>query len=75
MSDETLKPVSHRIFCKRMVKLGFEGPFAGGKHLFFVRDGHRFTAPNPHSKAIGVSLLQRLLKQYGVTPRDWNSIK
>lgn len=74
MGKPKITPVSHREFCRRMVKLGFDGPCHGGKHQYFVRDGQRFTTPNPHSGDIRPALLWRLLKQYGITIEKWNSV-
>ncbi|HWL94035.1 MAG TPA: hypothetical protein VNT79_10915 [Phycisphaerae bacterium] len=42
--------------------------------LFFVRDGKRYTAPNPHKGDIRPALLQQLLtKQYRITIEEWNA--
>ena len=57
-----LSPVSHNEFIGRLRLFGFHGPYAGGKHLFMVKDDLRLTIPNPHRKEIEVSLLIR----YGV---------
>jgi predicted RNA binding protein YcfA (HicA-like mRNA interferase family) len=43
-----LDPVSRRELVRKLKGLGFEGPFAGGKHQWMRRDGLRLTIPNPH---------------------------
>lgn len=68
-----LSPISHKEFIKRMKKLGFEGPYPGGKHLFMIRENIRLTIPNPHKKEIGVDLLKRILKQAGISSDEWLS--
>jgi predicted RNA binding protein YcfA (HicA-like mRNA interferase family) len=35
-------------------KLGFSGPYAGGKHQFMIKDKLRVTLPNPHQGDIGL---------------------
>lgn len=49
-----LTPVSHREFVRRLRKLGFEGPYPGARHPFFVKDGHPYHVPNPHGHEISV---------------------
>lgn len=66
-----LSPVSRRELVKRLRKLGFAGPFAGGKHLFMVKEGRRLAIPNPHRKEISSALLSRLLKQAGIERDVW----
>ena len=67
----SLSPVSHRELVRRLRKIGFAGPFAGGKHLFMVKDEVRLAIPNPHREEIGPALLSRLLKQAGVERDAW----
>lgn len=66
-----LAPISRREFIRRMLALGFDGPFAGGKHEFLIRDERRLILPNPHQGEISVALLTRLLRQAGVTREQW----
>lgn len=66
-----LRPVSHREMVKRLRRLGFTGPFPGGRHLLMVRNNRGYTIPNPHKGDIGVPLLRRLLRQWEVTPKQW----
>jgi hypothetical protein len=53
--------------------LGFEGPFAGGKHPFMIRGDVVVTLPNPHRAQIGVDLLQRVLRAARVGRDEWLS--
>ena len=66
-----LAPVSRREFIRRLLRLGFDGPFSGGRHEFLVRNEIRQILPNPHSGEISVALLTRLLAQAGVTRDEW----
>ena len=47
------------------------GPFAGGKHLFMVKDERRLAIPNPHKGEVGPALLSRILRQAGVERDVW----
>ena len=66
-----LPPISRKKFIQRLRELGFEGPFAGGKHPQMRRGNLTFIIPNEHAGDIGPGFLQRLLKQAGVSRDEW----
>jgi predicted RNA binding protein YcfA (HicA-like mRNA interferase family) len=66
-----LRPVSRRELIERLQQLGFEGPYAGGRHEFMLRETRRLILPNPHRGDISPDLLTRLLRQGGVTRQEW----
>ena len=66
-----LKPVSWREFVQRMRELGFEGPYAGGRHPQMRRGNVTVIIPNPHEGEIRVGFLTRLLRQAGITRQEW----
>lgn len=70
-----LSPVSWKEFVKRMRVIGFEGPFAGGKHPFMIRGDVVLTIPNLHRKEIGVALLSRILKEADISRTEWDKSK
>ena len=74
MPEHRLKPVSWDGLCKKLNKMGFDGPFQGGKHPFMVKEDRILIIPNPHRKEIGVDLLVRILKQAGISRDDWISL-
>ena len=69
--SERLGPVSRRAFIKRLRGLGFDGPYSGGRHEFMLRNDRRLILPNRHRSVIGSSLLIRLLKQAGISRKEW----
>lgn len=73
MTPERLVPVSRRDLIRRLVRLGFDGPFSGGRHQFMVRNDRRLILPNPHRSDIGIELLKRILEEAGVTREEWES--
>jgi len=66
-----LTPLSRRELIRRLRQLGFDGPYAGGRHVFMLRGNQRLTIPNPHRRKIGVDLLQRILKQGEISREKW----
>jgi len=66
-----LGPVSRAKLIKRLRELGFDGPFSGGRHLFMSRGDIDVRIPNSHEGDISVDLLARILKQAGITRREW----
>jgi len=64
-------PLSFSELVTRLKSLGFNGPYAGGKHLFMLKDALRLTLPNPHREKIGVDLIRRLMRQGGITRKEW----
>lgn len=69
-----LVPVSRRELIRRLVALGFDGPYTGGRHEFLLREDMRLILPNPHRGEISVDLLTRLLRQAGITREEWESV-
>jgi len=66
-----LTPVSWKYLVKRFNKMGFEGPYSGGKHPFMIKGDLVLTIPNPHKAEIGVELLSRILKQARISRNEW----
>ncbi|MBW6516904.1 MAG: type II toxin-antitoxin system HicA family toxin [ANME-2 cluster archaeon] len=64
-------PVTWNFLVKRLRKLGFEGPYSGGKHPFMVKNDLVLTIPNPHKSTIGVELLSRILKHAKISREEW----
>ena len=64
-------PISRRRLIVTLKRLGFTGPFSGGRHEFMVRADVVVTIPNPHRGDIGVGLLAVVLKQAGITRSEW----
>ena len=54
-----------------MKELGFDGPYAGGRHPQMRRGHVTIIIPNSHEGEIGVGFLTRLLRQAGVTRDEW----
>lgn len=68
------KPVSRRKLVQKLRKLGFVGPFSGGRHQFMERGNLRISVPSPHGKEIGAALIADLLREIRVTAEDFENL-
>ena len=64
-------PVSRRQLIAVLRRLEFEGPFSGAKHQFMVRGDRVLTIPNPHRGDLGGELLALVLRQGGISRKEW----
>ena len=64
--------ISWRKLVQRFRHLGFDGPYAGGRHLLMKRGSLKVIIPNPHSRDVGKSLVAEILRQAGISDEDWN---
>jgi len=53
---------------------GFEGPYAGGKHPFMIKEDLTITIPNPHGGDISREFLARILRQAGISRSEWERL-
>lgn len=67
-------PIQRRVLVASLRRLGFTGPYSGGKHEFMQKDKLVLTIPNPHGGDIGPKLLAMILRQAGISRRDWERI-
>ena len=69
-----LGPIKRKDLVLYLRKLGFEGPYSGGKHQFMIRDEVTVRIPNPHQGDVGVELLKRILRQAGIEGDRWKDL-
>ncbi|HEX8673412.1 MAG TPA: type II toxin-antitoxin system HicA family toxin [Longimicrobium sp.] len=67
-------PVSRKDLVRFLLRLGFDGPFSGGKHQFMIRGEVTVRIPNPHRGDIGRELLTRILRQAGIERDEWERL-
>jgi len=66
-------PISRKKLIRRPRKLGFTGPFSGGRHQFMVKGELKLRIPNPHrSSDISDSLLKEILRQAEISEEKWD---
>ena len=59
---------------RKLKKLGFIGPYSGGKHEFMEKGNLRLVIPNPHRGDIGVRLMSIILKQIDLSPEGFDAL-
>lgn len=66
-----IAPIKRKDLIKYLIRLGFSGPYSGGKHQFMEKENITLRLPNPHISDIGVELLMRILRQADIKKSDW----
>jgi len=67
-------PISRKDLIRCLREVGFGGPYSGGKHSFMIKGNMTLTIPNPHKGDVGRELLARILRQAGITRKQWERI-
>lgn len=67
-----VKNISWRKLIQKFRRLGFDGPYSGGRHLFMAKGEIRVRIPNPHKGDISRHLVAEILRQAGISSDDWN---
>ncbi len=68
------KNLSWRKLVQKFRKLGFDGPYSGGRHLFMVKGNLKVHIPNSHQGDISKHLVAEILKQAGIPFKEWDEI-
>ena len=63
--------IRRRELIRNLRKLGFEGPYAGGRHEYLVKGTLKLFIPNPHHGEISRSLLAKILRQAEIDRDEW----
>lgn len=68
------RAVSWKRLIQNFRKLGFDGPYSGGKHLFLKKGSLKIHIPSKHKGDIGAGLVTEILRQAGIDKRDWDKL-
>ena len=66
------KNISWHKLVRKFRKLGFDGPYSGGRHLFMVKNNFKVRIPNPHKGDISRYLISEILRQANISNESWN---
>jgi len=66
------KPISVKKLIKSLKLFDFKGPYSGGRHMFMIKNNLKLRIPNPHQKDISKSLLSEILRQAGISSKEWD---
>jgi len=69
-----LGPISRKDLIRCLRAMGFDGPYSGGKHSFMIKGDVTLTLPNPHRGDISRELLARILRQAGISRKEWEQV-
>ena len=68
------KNISWRKLIQKFRRLGFDGPYSGGRHLFMVKGSLKVHIPNKHERDISRHLISEILRQADISVDDWNKV-
>ncbi len=68
------KNISWRKMVQKFRRLGFDGPYSGGRHLFMIKGKLKVHIPNPHKGDISKDLIVEILRQAEISPKDWDNV-
>ena len=68
------KNISWRKLVQKFRKLGFDGPYSGGRHLFMIKGDLKVRIPNLHRRDISKHLITEILRQAGISTEKWDKI-
>jgi len=65
-------PISRNEIIRKFKRLGFSGPYSGGKQQFMSKGSLKVRIPNPHkAEEISESLLKEILRQANIDYAAW----
>ena len=68
------KPIKRRELIATFRRAGFSGPFSGGRHEFMQRSDVVVAIPDPHGGDVSIGLLAVILRQAGITRKEWERL-
>jgi predicted RNA binding protein YcfA (HicA-like mRNA interferase family) len=71
-----LNPETSRTVIRKLQRLGFEGPFGGGKHVFMRHPQSQLKIPVPihQGRDIPAGTLRSIVRQAGITVEEWSNL-
>lgn len=66
--------ISLRKLIQKFHKLGFDGPYSGGRHLFMIKQELKIRIPNPHKGDISRHLISEILRQAEISSMEWDNV-
>jgi len=71
-----LSPLKPRKVIQKLRKLGYQGPYPGGRHGHMVhgKTGQTIPVPMHQGKDIAVGLIREIIREAGISPEEWNQL-
>lgn len=70
----TFGPIKRSDLIRYLRQVGFQGPYAGSKHEYMLKDEITVRLPNPHRGDISKGLLAEILRQAGIEKDEWEQL-
>lgn len=67
------KSLSWRKLIQKLKRLGFMGPYSGGRHLFMRKNDFKLSIPNPHGGDLSSGLIAEILREAGISQEEWEN--
>lgn len=67
-----LGPISRSKLIRALRRAGFDGPYGGSDHAFMQKGDAMVRIPNPHGSDIRPNLLAEILRQAGISRKEWD---
>lgn len=68
------KSISWKKLVQNFRKLGFDGPYSGGRHLFMVKGSLKVHIPNKHQGDLSAGLVCEILRQADISKKHWDNL-
>jgi predicted RNA binding protein YcfA (HicA-like mRNA interferase family) len=71
-----LKPLKAKEVIRKLKKLGYSGPYPGGKHMRMVHPQKGIIIPIPMHKGkdVSVGLIREIINEVGISRDEWIKI-
>jgi predicted RNA binding protein YcfA (HicA-like mRNA interferase family) len=71
-----LRPENPQSMVRKLRKLGFDGPYGGGKHVFMrhPQTGMKISVPIHKGRDIPGGTLRAILRQLGISVEEWSKL-
>jgi predicted RNA binding protein YcfA (HicA-like mRNA interferase family) len=71
-----LRPENPQNMVRKLRKLGFDGPYGGGKHVFMRHPqmGLKISVPIHKGRDIPGGTLRAILRQLGISVEEWSKL-
>lgn len=68
------KNISQRKLIQNFQKLGFTGPYSGGRHQFMKKGELKVHIPSKHKGDISSGLVNEILRQAKISKDEWDNL-
>ncbi|MCL6641756.1 MAG: type II toxin-antitoxin system HicA family toxin [Candidatus Bipolaricaulota bacterium] len=71
-----LRPEKPATLVRKLRRLGFEGPFGGGRHpvMRHPRTGQKIPVPMHKGRDLPLGTLRTILRAVGISIEEWNKL-